>query len=1083
MVKLAAAAVVLILVLAALTLLVQNNLRDLLQPQEEEDEEDVIIDDGVTIVRGDVTWEGKSGVLETPFEIEGTLRLVDCNLTVLFEDLVLDYHNWFEVELGGSLVMENTSLILHQDPRLDNAIHCDTGRYTTRTPFLARALNLQHAEEPVLTFDVSWRGEMSDLVVAVQRTPYDDLEVVEVLETGSARVEYGQWLHYEISLADLAGTIPHLVIFPKSETYDRLFISDVKVTDGGGPLVGDMNFSGDAYDDEWLVSKFRNFGYSWRPRPDLIFNYGALTLKDSQVKGPEDILAWQGYIDTPERLAPEHRYETAWMIVEDMEAIIKVWGGDLTMVRSKVEHMPIGGWQAWVECRDSTILGMEWLVTLASSSATFDGVDFVNPNGSIPAEQEQEREPHGWALSLWDNAWSESMIRNCTFRGFSMGVDLSHMDVELTGCVFRETSWIALWCHHTTGLGGWDEIIATNRFVDCEGHWYLRTHYANVTFEGPNKPWDVHTNYYTDATIDPNLTAILPSTRNLWESSFNLEVCMPSIVVDSNGTATPIETLPVTIVSRWAGIGEFQLDTSGTYLVVRFPGSGPLPDLPEGEEFLWIWFEPENVTGRLNLSFTVETNEIQAYLGHGATEDLNLVVRVDDEVLFNGSVMELKYMEWGAVHNLPVAFSTGSHIVTATIQYTTNGTELERSELGFMRMDSTTDPGELEDYIGAGAGIIMIDPNVTVEVEDVLAGQWSEDLTLMYFLLPEGSSVAMRHARTHPQLETYLATRGPGHLTISDVDWPHNYFDVRDSAIELTNFTSNLTTGEFRNATVHLRDVEFDRDVYLYLREGSDLLLEDSDLSVEWGSYLEVQDSVIRISNVTFIAGAEEVEYHWFEIVFKYNTTVDIDGCTFEDTSMWFHASDDGGWGINVTNCTFRGQYTQMSISWRYYGWFPDYARNYVGNIADNVFEGEGVELILAYGLSETILGENVFRDGALVTAWVKTSVIISAPGSQTAPEIQPLIPEGITDWNWVETDGGGNFGFSMPLGGSADTFRVMILDYNVGGGGRYAVWFAEIDPLLETNNIHVPSWGNTQNKAVKLLHGLGEPLPTWWDD
>ena len=76
----------LIVLLAGLAIVFLAGRMDLFAP-----DEDWTLEDGVVIVRGDIVWEGLTGVLETPVEVRdgGSLTVKDSDIDIRVEDLFL----------------------------------------------------------------------------------------------------------------------------------------------------------------------------------------------------------------------------------------------------------------------------------------------------------------------------------------------------------------------------------------------------------------------------------------------------------------------------------------------------------------------------------------------------------------------------------------------------------------------------------------------------------------------------------------------------------------------------------------------------------------------------------------------------------------------------------------------------------------------------------------------------------------------------------------------------------------------------------------------------------------------------------
>ena len=180
---------VVVVAIAVLLLSLLASLTYLVEPLPSDPER--VVDD-TTVIVGEVEWKDRSGTLERPVVVEdgGRLRLVDCDIQVMLEDMVLSGIDWFRVEDGGVLEMEGSTVnIVHSwDPY--STYHFDVrveqGEFFTYDPpSLHRVVNLRdYTRDRHRTADDRPYGGGSGMVLK----PEPLFEAVGDLRAGASRV-------------------------------------------------------------------------------------------------------------------------------------------------------------------------------------------------------------------------------------------------------------------------------------------------------------------------------------------------------------------------------------------------------------------------------------------------------------------------------------------------------------------------------------------------------------------------------------------------------------------------------------------------------------------------------------------------------------------------------------------------------------------------------------------------------------------------------------------------------------------------------------------------------------------------------
>ncbi|MCJ2541257.1 MAG: hypothetical protein LN414_08315, partial [Candidatus Thermoplasmatota archaeon] len=193
------------------------------------------IEDGVTVIRGDVVWEGLTATMERPVEVKrgGHLRIVGCDLKVPIEDLALQDKDWFEVLRRGTLTVEESTIEVYKDPRLDTAICLGSGwpsYFANNYSYISKAVDLRDSEGATLKLEVKAHGVDRGFLVAYQLTPGEDLRILDRYAFYAGTT--GRWVRIAQPLEELAGSIVNLYLIPVGDLFEPFFINDVRVDDG-----------------------------------------------------------------------------------------------------------------------------------------------------------------------------------------------------------------------------------------------------------------------------------------------------------------------------------------------------------------------------------------------------------------------------------------------------------------------------------------------------------------------------------------------------------------------------------------------------------------------------------------------------------------------------------------------------------------------------------------------------------------------------------------------------------------------------------------------------------------------------------
>ncbi|MCK4971451.1 MAG: hypothetical protein KAS77_13025, partial [Thermoplasmata archaeon] len=327
------------------------------------------------IVGEDNEWDGRDETLLNPLIITKgtTLKVTRSELRVELIDLVLGNQSWITVEEGGRLELVDTNLSIVYEEWLEDAVVA-AGRPYRGTPFsVSRAVNLEGAKQPTLSFDLRWYLGKGNLTVAVQPSPGEDMVILETFEPDENRTD--EWAHISVPLTDYSDQVVRVILFTDDKGYKDVIIGSIVVTDGTSDLPNDRFLTGKAWEDGWLCDRFGPFFLAmsdelkyWRP---LIEAGGDVVIERSRASAPDALYRkdlWyssskyqlQRYEDPSHQSGPEWSMTTAG-------GHILIDGGRFVADSAELKNVPIIVLEGKVDIRDTSLEGDADLLTLDRS--------------------------------------------------------------------------------------------------------------------------------------------------------------------------------------------------------------------------------------------------------------------------------------------------------------------------------------------------------------------------------------------------------------------------------------------------------------------------------------------------------------------------------------------------------------------------------------------------------------------------------------------------------------------------------------------------------------------------------------------
>jgi hypothetical protein len=932
------------------------------------------------LVTGDAQWKGWDQPLEYPVFIEpgASLTIKDSDISVSLEDMIFWEGSVINVSQGASLRLVNTDLVVNAHLGLKDAL-IDTTRYSDQPPSIWRVLNLKDATDPVLEFDLEFMRGESYVVVAVQRTPSSELRPIEVLD--AEEVGLGYWSNVRVPLVDYIGSTPRVSIFVHNSTAYDVLLTNIEVTDAGGPLEGDILGRGDLWDDGWAVNEFDRFvdvverywsPYEPRIQP-LITSMGKTTITDSQVLSQPGLRRdWRGY--RPQGLGKPgiDLGTTVWTSPRDGGMNVT---GELKVEGSRIEYVPITVTYGSLDLLDSTLIGDCEVVTQVGGRANIEGCDlaYVYGEGIWNDGLDLRRT---WLLALERDI--DFTVKDCNFSGEGtfVGIHINRAAATLEGNRFFNLS-LGMWVHEVNEEMRWASVDPVSTFEDSCGLYFLETHECTVVFEGPDEPsMGVTKPVRWRGQYLKEVPGLESFSMTKYVTPHYAELCVPVIVVGKDIGQHQVDLVSYTVHPDWSDSHHFSL-------------------YPE-ERSITVWLEDEDddIPGTY-LSSTFDAGPTSGVLAHRMATymDLTYLVKPYLNVTMDGRLVERVYLNeseynWSdgmeyILHDIEIP--PGPHSVNVSLaaswyDFQEYIIELDSTSFGVYRITGNETWEEAHEFlVDHFYSIIMVDAGLNIDGIDFQMGDpASPDYKRYSILTWEGTYLGF-DSITGEDRWMVLTVAGYGSVTVKEFQ-VDAYLRFSNTTVVVDNMMLYDTYLQSYSAHFEIRETISTGAMTLHLMDNSTCIIDGVDVDVLSAIEVYVEGSNLTMRDVSFQTD-DDARFFLGSI---FEGVIIVESCEFTGIPVTARFAD-----MNATftfeDCTFLGKRAFLAVEAGYYTVDEETdPMNYLphnGSISGNSFEGKDSGLLFDVGLRETILGVNHLSDGARAYARYRPEVVISGAG------------------------------------------------------------------------------------------------------
>jgi hypothetical protein len=940
-----------------------------------------------------------------------------------------------------------------------------------------------NATEPVLELDLAWRDVVVPMGVGAVQEGGTEVELLEVVEPDEYEVH--DWVHVSVPLDAYVGQVPSLVVFAMEYPFSLTFIGNVRVVDGDGPPPGDIFPTGDPLKDGWYCMGYSNLDYylqkykpgsrwihgldqMWR---GLIEAEGDVEITSSNIIAPPG-LAREGFDEfVKESIIPPSRYahRGEWRPIETITTHgghIEVNGSRLTLTDSVVEHVPIIATEAEVEMDGATITGDADLVSLREPHGSIVGTSFTfeTPRTGLPFSHFEDR--YLWALAVCGTSPQGPLeIMESLFEGAELALDLSHADVVLAGNEFRSISELAVWDHHSTGLGTWEEVRALTTFEDCENYVFLRSQLtvvevfhsedanANLTIRGGSS-------LGTDIEIYGPIQRTFPSFHGKLG-----HVIVPTLLVTGDGDVQ-LSQGATTRFSWGEENGNVRIEVGEEHIRFDLATIAPGPSyfvVSAPPRVQRISNDPAGGAGMYN----VETNIYLRYLdAFNVTMDIyldsELIRTVDLES--EGDLISSRWLRvnhsvflvpgWHELH-----LSVWGNAFQPDLNYSDEPVELgNQTTTLFMPYEAS--PEDIDKLLAAH--FVLLEPGVEVTYEHVGPFEAEEGIHRMNISGGAGSRLVLDG--THASGDPYLVFEINGNVsltisnsTLDQLSIERGDYGVWDDTtagdVELLNLTCGYLNAYYSGRSILISRVHARAGMYLTLGMNTTGRVEDSSFLT---GYISLHRSDLAITRTDF-----EV---YLIIIAHGRSIINVSECTFTDAPLGVFLDGQAYYqpvDVRVTECNFRGEeaFLYIGSDLRDFASYDDdseYIPDITGAIEGNSFNGAGNDVVLHHGFFDALYGENQLTDGSrLYALYVARMQVIPPETTPSNPGFRLLEHDDIVDtwpfaqYSWWELDGVLLYDVTEDPAREADPPHVPVL---LLSNGRYVRGFSSIDPITDND-------------------------------
>ena len=934
------------------------------------------------IVDGNAKWVGWNETLVRPVMISPGASLVikDSHIEIPLERLIFTSEPGFELSNRGRMEVVNSTISVTKDPRLYKA-RFDPYEGEISTPAAWRVVNLRGIGsfvdpiDPVLEFSVMMTEGEGHVVAAVQTTPDEVLKPIYVI--GPDDVEPMQWKDVRVSLARFIGSTPRVTVFIHDSTAKDVLISNLRITDDGEPLPGDIAMEGRLTQEGWstghlysVMEIFRD--WDWWINP-LVEGAGDLTVIDSTFKAAPGLdRKWQEY--RPQSVGMEGEGPYATVESAPFTGTLNLTG-DLTVERSTFSYVPISVGGGDVSVTGASFVGDCELVSIGcapDSEVSVVDSDFILLE-PIEDQQRYTIDEHTWLMAI-EGENTRTMIETCNFsgQGTGIGIHVNRGEPVLRDCTFSGLL-ISIWVHEAGTSMRWGELDPTLDFIDSTEAHYLETREVTVNFEGEGEPapsdnesgeWNGHYPY-----IDG-----MPDIMMMkYQTPHYLIISVPVNIVGPDFREKTVESIEVYIDPSWADYKIVEIDPSITPMTVVFDDSGQ--EEPDHIAYVYSYNDVGNASGILSQRISLRIDHeylLSSYLN--VTMDGEVIDRVDlvglghniteyrEDVYFNHSIPP-------GPHNLTFDLM-GAYL------HEENFVELRTYSCLIYRIDGQPEEDVFEWVISdENTGIIMVDEGV--KIGDLTYAPDPVPIAFDLAILTwKGSTVTIDRLDASPVYYfAGLDVVGNGTVVIRDLRAPFLQSEIQNCTLVIERLDSSYFDARAWNASISLMGGQVaDSNIVSY--NGSRIHIEGISVTVDYSITIQCIDSSLFLNDCAF----EGTSRSKVRVSGAFDSDLEVRDCSFNgiplDTRLF-----EGNNTLRVTGCDFNGEGAYLFVlpSAVYTSDGRDLLETMPsgGSVDGNVFYGPGTGLILFPPYKDVLLGENAFYGEAKAYAFFRPNVTI----------------------------------------------------------------------------------------------------------
>jgi len=941
-------------------------------------------DDNSYTIDGDARWIGWNLTLDGVINVDegGSLLLEDSRIEVTLERLSFSRNSTIWVDEGATMELRNSELVITAEPQLGTAWVCYDDYYGGDVPNMWRVVNLQGTTSPILEFDVELWSDACRIVVAVQVNPDAEVEILDVF--GSNEVGWREWNHVEVQLDDYIGTTPRVVVFVDcfSEYHigEDLLLNDLRVSDGDGPLPGDLFMTGNPIDDGWYVESFQSFSdyvsdNGGSSITSLLVSLGDLRVVGSIISGPISIARTSDYYRPHLSDADE---EFPWSALVSAISINGIWtlGGSLTILDSEVSYVPICGSESTVEIDGTVFIGNNAMTTLSRCEGSITRSSFTSEY-AWEFQSLNISEDLMWQVAIEDvHSPGTFLVEDCTFSGFGMdegdgyGLHLNNADIRPIGCTF-DNHELAFWNHEGDKDLDWDAVTGSNSFGENCAYWYIDTQVARLEYEGSGQSNFSHSNGNW-GTINFKEDLDVPFIVSIWrDDTFDL-IFAPILLTGPVLGVVQVDNLTVRVYPRWGDGQNISFDPHNEVTTFWIPPKSIEIDNPY---FGLLLLDHER---GFNKGRVLQVLEIYLDSDYHAEPVLDLYLDGlfigRPEITVIASDPGSYYSELYITLTHDIAIPVGLHQVTLTITsfYLPYQTRAWVGDINitFLRFDEDSHDIDTSSLFEDTRSVILVDPGVDQEAVELIVGTSERFMYSLTILTWNGSRIVLETIDFGNDSSFNLYSFGPGEVVIGNVSTYYFYHLAINTSTVYQGAMEGMVQLMLLSSDVVMKASIRGWLFYMDLSDGSDLLMEGSIVDYTAEAVITIMGSNATIADCTFTAIEGSTPFH---VEVNGNSSMWMNDCVFQGASM-YASPRDPNCTLYVRNCTFTGpgSYLLLLNDERVDEWDDNNKPPILpmeGEVSGNIFEGPGTGLVFNINSRNGYLGPNIFNTGAKAMA------------------------------------------------------------------------------------------------------------------